>query len=112
MSFNIKNNVHWVGKIDWELERFHGYEYSTHCGSTYNSYLIREDKTALIDTVWGPYSKEFVENLAKETDLGKIDYVIANHAEPDHSGALPELMRNIPGTPIYCTKNGLKSYPI
>jgi len=41
MSFNIKNNVHWVGKIDWELERFHGYEYSTHRGSTYNSYLDR-----------------------------------------------------------------------
>ncbi len=109
MSFNIKNNVHWVGKIDWELERFHGYEYSTHRGSTYNSYLIKEDKTALVDTVWGPYSKEFVENLANETDLSKIDYVIANHAEPDHSGALPELMRNIPDTPIYCTKNGLGS---
>ncbi len=57
MSFNIKNNVHWVGKIDWELERFHGYEYSTHRGSSYNSYLIKEDKTALIDTVWGPYKK-------------------------------------------------------
>ena len=110
MSFNIKNNVYWVGKIDWELERFHGYEYSTHRGSTYNSYLIKEDKTALIDTVYGPYSKEFVENLARETDLGKIDYVIANHAEPDHSGALPELMRHIPDTPIYCTKNGLKSF--
>ena len=109
MSFNIKNNVYWVGKIDWELERFHGYEYSTHSGSSYNSYLIKEDKIALIDTVWGPYSKEFIENLANEVDLNKIDYVIANHAEPDHSGALPELMRHIPDTPIYCTKNGLKS---
>ena len=109
MSFNIKNNVYWTGKIDWELERFHGYEYSTHRGSTYNSYLIKEEKTALIDTVWGPYSKEFVENLAKEVDLDKIDYVIANHAETDHSGALPELMRHIPETPVYCTKNGIKS---
>ena len=109
MSFNIKNNVYWVGKIDWELERFHGYEYSTYHGSTYNSYLIKEDKTALIDTVWGPYSKEFVENLANEIDLDKIDYVIANHAETDHSGALPELMRHIPETPVYCTKNGIKS---
>ena len=89
MSFNIKNNVHWVGKIDWELERFHGYEYSTPRGSTYNSYLIKEDKTALIDTVWGPYSKEFVENLANETDLSKIDYVIANHAEPGICGRHP-----------------------
>ena len=60
MSINIKNNVVWVGKIDWELRKFHGDEYSTHRGSTYNSYLIKEDKTALIDTVWAPFSKEFV----------------------------------------------------
>jgi flavorubredoxin len=98
-----------VGKTDWELRKFHGDEYSTHRGSTYNSYLIKEEKVALIDTVWIPFSKEFVENLAKEVDLDKIDYVIANHAESDHSGALPELMRLIPDTPIYCTKNGVKS---
>ena len=109
MNFNIKNHVYWVGKIDWELRKFHGDEYSTHRGSTYNSYLIKEEKIALIDTVWSPFSTEFVENLASEIDLNKIDYVIANHAESDHSGALPELMRRIPETPIYCTKNGVKS---
>ena len=109
MSFKIKNNIYWVGKIDWELRKFHGDEYSTHRGSSYNSYLIKEEKVALIDTVWSPFSKEFVENLSKEIDLDKIDYVIANHAENDHSGALPELMRRIPDTPIYCTKNGVKS---
>ena len=109
MSLNVKNNVYWVGKIDWELRKFHGDEYSTHRGSSYNSYLIKEDKVALIDTVWKPFSKEFIENLAKEIDLNKIDYIIANHAESDHSGALPELMRLIPETPIYCTKNGVKS---
>ncbi|HUV49489.1 MAG TPA: anaerobic nitric oxide reductase flavorubredoxin [Anaerolineae bacterium] len=106
---NVKNNVAWVGKIDWELRKFHGNEYSTHRGSTYNSYLIKEEKVALIDTVWVPFSKEFCENLTNEIDLSKIDYVIANHAESDHSGALPELMRHIPETPIYCTKNGVKS---
>ena len=73
----------------------------------YNSYLIKEEKTALIDTVWGPYSKEFVENLARETDLGKIDYVIANHAEPDHSGALPVLMSKIPERRYIARKTGL-----
>ncbi|NQT73388.1 MAG: anaerobic nitric oxide reductase flavorubredoxin [Chloroflexi bacterium] len=109
MSFNIKNNVSWVGKIDWELRKFHGNEYSTHRGSTYNSYLIKEEKVALIDTVWNPFAKEFIKNLASEIDLNQIDYVIANHAESDHSGALPELMRHIPETPIYCTKNGVKS---
>ncbi len=109
MSFKIKNNVYWVGKIDWELRKFHGDEYSTHRGSTYNSYLIREEKNVLIDTVWMPFSKEFVKNLSKEIDLEKIDYIIANHAEIDHSGSLPELMERIPNTPIYCTANGVKS---
>lgn len=109
MSFKIKNNVHWVGKIDWEIRKFHGDEYSTHRGSTYNSYLIKEKKVALFDTVWKPFAKEYVANLAKEIDLNKIDYVIASHAESDHSGALPELMSHIPEKPVYCTKNGIKS---
>ena len=109
MSIKVKNNIYWVGQIDWEIRKFHGDEYSTHRGSTYNSYLIKEKKTALIDTVWAPFSKEFVENLATEIDLAKIDFIIANHAEIDHSGALPELMRHIPDTPIYCTKNGVRS---
>jgi flavorubredoxin len=109
MSLKVVNNVYWVGKTDWELRKFHGDEYSTHRGSTYNSYLIKEAKTALIDTVWAPFSEEFVENLAREIDLKKIDYVVANHAEVDHSGALPALMRYIPDTPIYCSRNGVKS---
>lgn len=110
MNIKIKNNVSWIGKIDWEIRKFHGDEYSTHKGSTYNSYLIREEKTAIIDTVWSPFSKEFVDNLAKEIDLKDIDYIIANHSEVDHSGSLPELMSHIPDTPIYCTNNGLKSF--
>lgn len=106
--FKISNTVSWVGKIDWELEKFHGEEYSTHKGSSYNSYLIRDEKTVLIDTIWEPFSKEFVRNLKKEIDLNKIDYIIMNHSEVDHAGALAELMREIPDTPIYCTKNGAK----
>jgi len=109
MSVQVKNNVYWVGKVDWELRKFHGNEYSTHKGSAYNSYLNKEQKTALIDTVWKPFSKEFVSDLAKEVDLKKIDYVIANHAEVDHSGALAELMSYIPDVPVYCTANGVKS---
>jgi anaerobic nitric oxide reductase flavorubredoxin len=109
VKVQVKNNVYWVGKIDWELRKFHGDEYSTHRGSTYNSYLVREEKTALIDTVWAPFAKEYVDNLAGEIDLKNIDYVIANHAEIDHSGALPELLRRIPNVPVYCTANGVKS---
>ncbi|MCK5007762.1 MAG: anaerobic nitric oxide reductase flavorubredoxin [Spirochaetales bacterium] len=109
MKVKVKNNVHWVGKIDWELRKFHGNEYSTRRGSTYNSYLIDENKTALVDTVWAPFAKEYVSNLAREIDLKKIDFVVANHAEIDHSGALPELLERIPDTPVYCTANGVKS---
>lgn len=105
----IKNNVNWVGKIDWELRTFHGEEYSTHSGSSYNSYLVQEEKTVLIDTVWTPFADEFVNNLESEIDLNAIDFIIVNHGEPDHSGALSRLMEKIPETPIYCTANGVKS---
>lgn len=109
MSYKINEAVTWVGKKDWELRTFHGEEYSTHRGSSYNSYLIRDEKIALIDTVWLPFAKEFVTKLKREIDLNDIDYIIINHGEIDHSGALPELMREIPDTPIYCTKNAVKS---
>lgn len=102
----ITDMVSWVGKVDWELKRFHGDEFTTDRGSSYNSYLVRDEKTALIDTVWLPYDKEFVRNLKRDIDLSKIDYIIMNHNEIDHSGSLPELMREIPDTPIYCTKKG------
>ena len=75
-------------------------------GSSYNSYLIRDKKTVLIDTVWGPYDTEFVNRLKEEIDLKEIDYIVMNHNESDHSGTLPALMREIPDTPIYCTKKG------
>ena len=106
MAYKITDTVTWVGKKDWELITFHGKEYSTHKGSSYNSYLIRDEKTVLIDTVWQPFSKEFIANLKREIDLDKIDYIVMNHSEVDHSGALPDLMREIPDTPIYCTKSG------
>lgn len=109
MHIPVKNNVSWVGKIDWELQKFHGNEYSTTQGSTYNAYLIREEKNVLIDSVWKPYAKEFVDNLKEEIPLEKIDFIIANHGEVDHSGALSELISHIPDVPVYCTENAVKS---
>ncbi|HBM74082.1 MAG TPA: MBL fold hydrolase [Clostridiaceae bacterium] len=109
MGKKITDKVTWVGKTDWELRKFHGDEYSTHRGSSYNSYLIRDKKNVLIDTVWMPYDKEFISKLKQEIDLNKIDYIIANHGEVDHSGSLPALMKEIPDTPIYCTANAVKS---
>ena len=109
MRKHVKGNVSWVGYIDWELETFHGDDYSIMNGSSQNAYLIEEEKTVLIDTVWTPHRFDFVENLKKEIDLNKIDYIIANHGECDHSGALTALMDEIPGKPIYCTANAVKS---
>ena len=109
MKKQVKNNVSWVGYIDWELEKFHGDEYSILNGSSQNAYLIQEGKTVLIDTVWAPHQFEFVENLKQEIDLKQIDYIVVNHGEIDHSGALLALMAEIPDTPIYCTANAVKS---
>ena len=109
MTRKITGKVTWVGKVDWELKRFHGDEFSTHRGSTYNAYLIRDRKTVLIDTVWKPYEQEFVDSLKKVMDLREIDYIVINHGEIDHSGALVALMKEIPDTPIYCTANAVKS---
>ena len=109
MRKHIKGNVSWVGYIDWELEWFHGEDYSIKNGSSQNAYLIEEEKTVLIDTVWLPHRFEFVENLEKEIDLHKIDFIVANHGECDHSGSLIALMEKIPDTPIYCTANAIKS---
>ena len=106
----IKKDVFWIGKVDWEIRKFHGDEYSTHRGTTYNSYLVKDKKTALIDTVWSPFSAEFVRNLDNQISLKNIDYIVAQHAEIDHSGGLAELMEHIPDTPVYCTKNGMKSF--
>lgn len=109
MFFKINDYVKWVGKIDWDLTKFHGEEYSVRRGSSYNSYLIEDEKNVLIDTVWKPFSREFVNNLESVIDLEKIDYIVANHGEIDHSGALPELMEKIPNVPIYCTQNAVDS---
>ncbi len=109
MLRNIRNNVDWVGKIDWELREFHGTDFSVHRGSSQNAYLIREGKTVLIDTVWAPHAQEFLQTLREAVDLASIDFVVINHGEVDHSGALPALMEMRPDLPIYCSANAVKS---
>ena len=109
MKRTVKNNVSWIGRIDWELKKFHGDDSSINHGSSQNAYLIEEGKTVLIDTIWKPYEKEFRDNLEKEIELSKIDFIVINHGEVDHSGSLHYLMEKIPNTPIYCTANAVKS---
>ena len=109
MRTAVKGNVSWIGYIDWELQHFHGDDYSIINGSSQNAYLIEEEKTVLMDTVWTPHRFDFVENLKKEIDLKKIDFIVANHGECDHSGSLTTILEEIPDVPIYCTENAVKS---
>jgi len=109
MTIHVKNNIHWVGQRDWEVQDFHGTEFKMTKGTSYNSYLIREEKTVLIDTVDHRFSHQFLQNLEMEIDLNSIDFIVINHAEEDHAGALSALMEKIPGTPIYCTENAIDS---
>lgn len=109
----IKPHVYWVGCIDWDLRYFHGPTYHTHRGTTYNSYLIIDDKITLVDGVYGPFAAEWLAKIRQVVDPASIDYLIVNHIEPDHSGAIPDIMRVAPNAKIFCTQKaaeGLKKY--
>jgi flavorubredoxin len=104
----IAKDVYDVGVIDWNIRDFHGY--STYRGTSYNAFLIVDEKVALIDTVKKEFSDQLLENIAKIVDPKKIDYVISNHTEMDHSGGLPRVMHKIgDDKPLYCSKMGLKN---
>jgi len=111
MPVEIAKNVYWVGVTDWGIRRFHGAELSVHRGTTYNAYLIKDEKTALVDAVWGPHADEFIAKIKAVVDPATIDYVVVNHSEPDHSGSLPELMRHCPNATVVVSKNGALSVP-
>ena len=102
-AIKILDNLYWVGVVDWNLRSFHGHTYVTKRGSTYNSYLIIGEKIALVDGVRGSFSAEFIDNIKQVVDPAKIDYVIANHVESDHSGSLPEIMKLCPKAKMFGT---------
>ncbi|MDR3071702.1 MAG: FprA family A-type flavoprotein [Endomicrobium sp.] len=109
----IKDGVYSVGAVDWNERRFHGYTYATKRGVTYNSYLIVDEKITLIDTVRGGFENELIGNIKEVVDPSKIDTIIINHIEPDHSGAFPEMLKTCPNAKIYGTKtakSGLLKY--
>jgi flavorubredoxin len=103
----VKEGIHWIGAIDWDLRNFHGY--STKRGSTYNSYLIVDKKTVLVDTVKRHLFDEMKERAEKVTDLSGVDYVISSHTEMDHSGSLPEIMKLCPNATVVTSPNGEKA---
>lgn len=102
----IKENIYWVGAIDWNVRNFHGY--LTQKGTTYNAYLIIDKKVTLVDTVKPAFTEEMISRISDVIDPSKIDYVISNHVEMDHSGALPEILKYAPNAEVITCPNGEK----
>jgi flavorubredoxin len=105
-AVKIRENIYWVGGIDWDLRNFHGY--LTQRGSTYNAYLIIDEKITLIDTVKYYLCDEMISRIKSVIDPSKIDCIISNHVEMDHSGSLPAMAKIAPNATIYTSPNGLK----
>ncbi len=93
-AVTLAEGVYWVGAIDWNIRNFHGY--STRLGTTYNAYLVADEKVALIDTVKAPFYEEMLSRISEIVPLDRIDYLISDHVEMDHSGSLPMAMRDLP----------------
>jgi len=102
----LVSDIYWVGVIDWNIRNFHGHTYTTKRGTTYNAYLIMDEKVALVDTVLGSFSGEMLEKIRGIVAPEKIDYIISNHVETDHSGALPEIMKLCPNAKVFCSAKG------
>ena len=98
-AIEIRPDLYWLGAIDWSMRSFHGY--ATSRGSSYNAYLILDDKITLIDTVKRPFAGELLDRIASVIDPARIDYIVSNHAEPDHSGSIPILLSHCPHAKVY-----------
>jgi flavorubredoxin len=104
----IANGIYWVGAVDWNIRDFHGY--STYQGTSYNAYLIMDEKITLIDTVKREFTDKLLDNIGLIVDPEKIDHVISNHTEMDHSGGLPWVMKRIgEDKPVFCSRMGHKN---
>jgi flavorubredoxin len=103
----IKKNIYWVGALDWNIRDFHGY--STPKGTTYNAYLVIDEKITLFDTVKNPFKKDLIENISRIIDPGRIDYLVVNHVEMDHSGSMPEIVDLVRPEKVVCSSLGKKA---
>ena len=106
-AVQVANDVYWVGAVDWSVRDFHGYE--TNRGTSYNAYLLTADRITLVDTVKHGFAEEMLARIASVVNPTKIDVMISNHAEPDHSGELVETMRHIQPDVVYTSTNGQKA---
>ncbi|HAA04323.1 MAG TPA: MBL fold metallo-hydrolase, partial [Syntrophobacteraceae bacterium] len=97
----------WVGAIDWNIRDFHGY--STYKGTSYNAFMVTDEKTALFDTVKKPFLSDLVHRIRQLVEPTKIDYLVVNHVEMDHSGAIPEIIELIKPEKVFCSEMGKKA---
>jgi len=106
-AVQVSPHIWEVGAIDWNVRNFHGYQ--TNRGSTYNAFLVMDEKITLIDTVKGPFAEDLLARIASVVDPAKIDYVISNHSEPDHSGALPRILEAVKPEKLFASVAGAKT---
>ena len=106
-AHRVTNRVFWVGAIDWGIRNFHGY--LTSRGTTYNAYLVMADKVTLIDTVKAPFKDEMLSRIAAVIKPEKIDYIISNHSEMDHSGSLPRIVASVEPEQVFASEMGVKA---
>ncbi len=109
MAVQIAEGVYWVGAVDWDLREFHGHSYRTHRGTSYNAYLVVDEKVALVDTVPTGFTDEMLHRIAEVVDPARIDYLVANHGEPDHAGAIPAVLAHAPQAVLVCSRRGIDS---
>jgi len=106
-AVEIADNVYWVGAVDWDIRNFHGY--LTSRGTTYNAFLILADKVTLIDTVKPEFFDQMMERIRSVIDPSRIDYVVSNHSEMDHSGSLPQSIKAMAPVEVFASKMGAKA---
>ena len=103
----VAENIYWVGAIDWKIRDFHGY--ATHRGTTYNAYLVMTDKITLIDTVKAPFLNQLMSRIASVVDPTRIDYIVSNHSEMDHTGCLPRMIDLVQPEKVFASPMGVKT---
>ena len=105
-AVELKKGIYWVGAVDWNIRDFHGY--STPDGTTYNAYLILDEKNVLVDTVKAPFYLEMLGRISEIIDPSKIDVIVSNHVEMDHSGSLPQMVERIGDPTVITSERGQK----
>ncbi|HET6442890.1 MAG TPA: flavodoxin domain-containing protein [Phycisphaerae bacterium] len=106
-AVRVTDRVYWVGARDWEVREFHGYRTSR--GTTYNAFLVLADKVTLVDTVKKPFRREMLARVASVVDPKRINYIISNHSEMDHSGSLPETIAAVKPEKVFASANGVRA---